>query len=142
MKNLFEYEETVAFDPKAQYVGRIGKIEEKDPVELETLPLEYTQFKYLFQSEATEKMRPRWTYNDPTIGSYNHYHLSPNAIPRGNQRWYGLVYLIQIAGCNMYTCSGNCIQERSAGYPMFNLITLLTLISLIVLQPRGYIKAR
>ena len=36
--------------------------------------------------------------NDPTIGSYNHYHLSPNGIPRGNQRWYGLVYFIQIAG--------------------------------------------
>jgi len=32
----------------------------------------------------------------------------------------------------MYTCSGNCIQERSAGYPMF---------SLIVLQPQSYIKA-
>jgi len=29
--------------------------------------------------------------NDPTIGSYNHYHLSPNGIPRGNLRWYGLV---------------------------------------------------
>jgi len=38
------------------------------------------------------------TCNDPTIGSYNDYHLSPNGIPRGNQRWYGLVYLIQIAG--------------------------------------------
>ena len=36
--------------------------------------------------------------NDPTISSYNHYHLSPNGIPRGNQRWYGLVYLIQMAG--------------------------------------------
>jgi len=36
--------------------------------------------------------------NDPTIGSYNHYHLSPNGIRRGNQRWYGLVYFIQIAG--------------------------------------------
>jgi len=32
--------------------------------------------------------------NDPTIGSYNHYHLSPNGIPSGNQRWYGLVYLV------------------------------------------------
>jgi len=31
--------------------------------------------------------------NDPTIGSYNLYHLSPNGIPSGNQRWYGLVYL-------------------------------------------------
>ena len=38
------------------------------------------------------------TCNNPTIGSYNHYHLSPNGIPRGNQRWYGLVYFIQIAG--------------------------------------------
>jgi len=32
--------------------------------------------------------------NDPTIGSYNNYHLSPNGIPRGSQRWYGLVYLV------------------------------------------------
>ena len=48
VKDLFEYDETVAFDPKAQYVGRIGKIEEKDPVELETLPREYAQFKHLF----------------------------------------------------------------------------------------------
>ena len=30
--------------------------------------------------------------NDPTIGSYNNYQLSPNGIPSGNQRWYGLVY--------------------------------------------------
>jgi len=36
--------------------------------------------------------------NDPTIGSYNHYHLCPNGIQRGNQRWYGPVYIIQIAG--------------------------------------------
>jgi len=32
--------------------------------------------------------------NDPTIGSYNLYHLSPSGIPSGNQRWYGLVYLV------------------------------------------------
>ena len=32
--------------------------------------------------------------NDPTIGSYNHYHLGPNGIPSGNQKWYGLVYLV------------------------------------------------
>jgi len=36
--------------------------------------------------------------NDPMIGSYNHYHLSPNVIPSGIQRWYGLVYIIQMAG--------------------------------------------
>ena len=51
-------------------------------------------------------------------------------------------YLNFVSTCNMYTCSGNCIQERSAGFPMFSLITLLTLIILIVLQPRSYIKAR
>ena len=28
------------------------------------------------------------------MGSYNDYYLSPNDIPSGNQRWYGLVYLI------------------------------------------------
>jgi len=44
------------------------------------------------------RMRQHRKCNDPTIGSYNHYHLSPNGIPRGNQRWYGLVYFIQIAG--------------------------------------------
>jgi len=33
-------------------------------------------------------------YNDTTIGSYNDYHLSQNDIPSGNQRWYGLVYLV------------------------------------------------
>jgi len=32
--------------------------------------------------------------NDPTIGSHNHYHLSPNGIPSGNQRWYGPIYLV------------------------------------------------
>jgi len=31
--------------------------------------------------------------NNPTIGSYNNSDLSPNGIPSGNQRWYGLVYL-------------------------------------------------
>jgi len=36
--------------------------------------------------------------NDPTTSSYNHNHLSPNCVPRGNPRWYGLVYFIQIAG--------------------------------------------
>jgi len=33
-------------------------------------------------------------YNDPTIGSYNNYNLSPNGIPSGNRRSYGFVYLV------------------------------------------------
>jgi len=32
--------------------------------------------------------------NDPTIGSYSHYHLSSNGIPSGNPRWYGPGYLV------------------------------------------------
>jgi len=63
VKDLFEYDETVAFNRKAQYVGRIGKIEEKDPIELETLPREYAQFKHLFRPEASEKMPPRRTFD-------------------------------------------------------------------------------
>ena len=63
VKDLFEYDETVSYNPKAQYVERIGRIEEKNPVELETLPQEYAQFKHLFQPEASEKMPPRWTFD-------------------------------------------------------------------------------
>jgi len=63
--------------------------------------------------------------------------------PRHPDTFENRKYSTQVIGrCNMFTCSGNCIQERSAGSPMFSLITLLTLISLIVLQPRSYIKAR
>jgi len=32
--------------------------------------------------------------NDPTIGSYNNYDLSPNGIPSGNRSWHGLLYLV------------------------------------------------
>jgi len=56
VKDLFEYDERVASNQKAQYVGRIGRIEEKDPVELETLPQEYAQFKHLFWLQVSEKM--------------------------------------------------------------------------------------
>jgi len=44
-------------------VGRIGRVEEKDPVELETLPSEYAQVKHLFRPEVSEKMPPRWTFD-------------------------------------------------------------------------------
>jgi len=51
-----------------------------------------------FLTFMKDREQPPTLCNDPTIGSYNHYHLRPNGIPRGNQRWYGLVYFIQIAG--------------------------------------------
>jgi len=49
----------------------------------------------------------RYRCKDPTIGSYNDYHLSPNGIPRGNQRWYGLVYLVYKGLDNLGQGSGN-----------------------------------
>ena len=39
-------------------------------------------------------MTPLCKCNDPMIGSYNNYHLSSNGIPRGSQRWHGLVYFV------------------------------------------------
>jgi len=45
--------------------------------------------------------------NDPTIGSYNHYHLSPNGIPSCNQKWYGLVYLVYKRLVNLGQGAGN-----------------------------------
>jgi len=38
-------------------------VEEKDPVELETLPQEYAQFKHLFRPEASEKLPLRRTFD-------------------------------------------------------------------------------
>ena len=45
--------------------------------------------------------------NDPPIGSYNNYHLSPNGIPSANQRWYGLVYLVYKWLVNLVQGLGN-----------------------------------
>jgi len=42
---------------------RIGRLEEKDPVELETVPGEYVQSKHLLRPEASEKMPARWIFN-------------------------------------------------------------------------------
>jgi len=53
-----------------------------------------------YELELLEEVRKatnhdrEWLCNDSTIGSYNHYHLSQKGIPSGNQRWYGLVYLV------------------------------------------------
>jgi len=64
VKDQFEYNETVAYDAEVQYVARIGRVQEKDPVELETLPREYAQFKHLFgPAEPSEKMPLRQTFN-------------------------------------------------------------------------------
>ena len=47
-------------------------------------------------SELQPEQSETESCNDPTIGSYNNYNLSPNGIPSGNQRWNGLIYLVYI----------------------------------------------
>jgi len=47
---------------------------------------------YMHSQSRQENREYQSEYNDPTIGSYNNYHLSPNGMPSGNQRWYGLIY--------------------------------------------------
>ena len=34
--------------------------------------------------------------------------------------------ILGVGNCNMYTCSGSSIQERSAGFPMFSFDLLIT----------------
>ena len=45
--DMFEWDETVAFDEEARWIGRIGATNEKE-VQLERLPREYWQYKELF----------------------------------------------------------------------------------------------
>jgi len=48
VEDMFEWEETVAYDEEAQYVGRIEG-EEEGGVQLEVLPKPYWQYKELFE---------------------------------------------------------------------------------------------
>ena len=51
------WDETVAYDEKAQYVGRIEREEEGD-VELETRPKPYWQYKELFEEKKAKMLAP------------------------------------------------------------------------------------
>ena len=67
-------------------------------IKIKILP-EYRDYADIFSQEKINTLPEYSKYdhricNDPMIGSYNHYHLSPNGIPSGNQGWYGLVYLV------------------------------------------------
>ena len=60
--DMFEWDETVAFDEKATMIGRIGATKEKE-VELAELPKEYWQYKDLFTNEKAEMLAPRRTFD-------------------------------------------------------------------------------
>ena len=64
MADLFEWDETVAYDDEAQYVGRIEP-EEEGGVQLETLPKPDWQYKELFEEKKAKRLAPRRSFNHP-----------------------------------------------------------------------------
>jgi len=59
--DLFEWDETVAYDGEAQYVGRIGR--EEGDVQLEILPKPYWQDKELLGEKKVEMLAQRRTFD-------------------------------------------------------------------------------
>jgi len=59
--DFFEWDETVAYDKEAQYVGRIER-EEEGGVQLETLPKPSCQYKELFEEKKATMLAPRRTF--------------------------------------------------------------------------------
>jgi len=60
--DLFDWDETVAYDEEAQYVRRIEG-EEEGGVELETLPKPYWQYKELCEEKIAKMLAPRRTFD-------------------------------------------------------------------------------
>ena len=60
--DMFEWDETLAYDEEAQYVGRIEQ-EEEGGVQLETLPKPYSEYKELFGEKKAKMLAPRRTFD-------------------------------------------------------------------------------
>jgi len=60
--DLFEWDETVAYNEQAQYVGRIER-EDEGGVQFETLPKPYWQYKELFEEKKAKMLAPRRTFD-------------------------------------------------------------------------------
>ena len=78
MGDMFEWDETVAFDKEAQYVGQYVRRayvrKDQSAFSLEGIPANYHQHKKLFLPEMAEKLAGRRTF-DHAID------LVPGAIP-------------------------------------------------------------
>ena len=65
---MFEWDETVAFDEEAQYVGQyVGRVEIRKvqcSISLKGIPPEYHQHKKLFLPETEEKLAGRRTFDN------------------------------------------------------------------------------
>ena len=111
--DMFEWDETMAFDEEARMIGRIGATTEKE-VQLERLPREYWQYKELFLDQKAEMLAPRRTF-DHAID------LKEEATPP-----WGPIYPMsayQLKELNKYLCKmlaeGKIIHSKSpAGAPI------------------------
>ena len=111
--DMFEWDETVAFDKNATMIGRIRATKKKE-VELDGLPREYWQYKDLFKDEKAEMLSPRRTF-DHAID------LKEGATPT-----WGPIYpmsAFQLEELNKYMCKilaeGKIVHSKSrAGAPI------------------------
>ena len=111
--DMFEWDETVAFDENATMIGRIRATKEKK-VELNGLPKEYWQYKDLFTNQKAEMLAPRRTF-DHAID------LKEGATPP-----WGPIYPMsayQLEELNKYLCKmlaeGKIVHSKSpAGAPI------------------------
>jgi len=60
---MFEWDETVAFDKEAQYVGRICRQEDPNQVLLDKIPQYYEDYHKLFLTATAEKLPERRTFD-------------------------------------------------------------------------------
>ena len=111
--DMFEWDETVAFDENATMIGRIRATKEKE-VELDGLPQEYWQYKDLFTDEKAEMLALRQIF-DHSID------LKAGATPP-----WGPIYPMsayQLEELNKYRCKmlaeGKIVHSKSpAGAPI------------------------
>ena len=122
--DIFEWDETIAFDENAPMTGRIGATKEKE-VELDGLPKEYWQYKDLFTGEKAGMLAPRRNFNHAID-------FKEGAMPP-----WGSIYPMsayQLEELNKYLCKmldkGKIVHSKSpAGAPI-----------LIVPKPDGKLR--
>jgi len=114
--DLFEWDETGAFDEEVEYVGIIGR-EEEGGVQLEALPKLYWQYKDLVEEKKAEMLEPRRMF-DHAIN------LKEEAEPR-----WGPIYLISARQLNkldkyikQVLAQGQIVDSESRyGAPILNI---------------------
>ena len=71
---MFKWDDTVAFDEEAQYVGRICRQEDPNQVLVDKVPQYYKQYQNLFLASTAEKLGPRGLFDHAIV-------LKPGAEP-------------------------------------------------------------